>query len=51
MAEYQPQLKRTIGAIAILENTDLEFDEFCNALAELHVFTTVLPSPFSMQLT
>ena len=42
MAEYQPQLKRAIAAIAVLENTDPESDEFCNALAELHVCTTIL---------
>ncbi len=46
MAEYQPQLKRAIEAIAILENTDPESDEFCNALAELHVCTTIL-EPYS----
>ncbi len=46
MAEYQPQLKRAIDAIAILENTDPESDEFCNALAELHVCSTIL-EPYS----
>ncbi|GBO56462.1 hypothetical protein APA_4798 [Pseudanabaena sp. lw0831] len=46
MAEYQPQLKRAIAAIAILENTDPESDEFCNALAELHVCSTIL-EPYS----
>ena len=46
MAEYQPKLKRAIAAIAILENTDPESDEFCNALAELHVCTTIL-EPYS----
>ena len=28
MAEYQPQLKRAIAAIAVLENIDPESDEF-----------------------
>lgn len=46
MAEYQPQLKRAIEAIAILENTDPDSDEFCYALAELHVSSTIL-EPYS----
>ncbi len=46
MAEYQPQLKRAIAAIAILEKADPESDEFCNALAELHVCSTIL-EPYS----
>ena len=33
MAEYQPQLKRAITAINILETTNPDSDEFCNALA------------------
>lgn len=46
MAEYQPQLQRAIKAIAVLENTDPDSDEFCNALADLHVCTTIL-EPYS----
>lgn len=46
MAEYQPQLQKAIAAIAVLENTDPESDEFCNALADLHVCSTIL-EPYS----
>jgi hypothetical protein len=46
MAEYQPQLKRAIAAINILETANPDSDEFCNALAELHVCTTIL-EPYS----
>lgn len=46
MAEYQNQLKRAIAVIAILENADPESNEFCNALAELHVCFTIL-EPYS----
>jgi hypothetical protein len=46
MAEYQPQLKRALEAINILERANPESDEFCNALAELHVCTTIL-EPYS----
>ena len=35
MAEYQPQLKRALEAINILEIANPDSDEFCNALAEL----------------
>ena len=44
MAEYQPQLKRAIEAINVLETASPESDEFCNALAELHGCTTILES-------
>ena len=46
MAEYQPQLKRAIEAINILETANPDSDKFCNALAELHVCTTIL-EPYS----
>jgi hypothetical protein len=46
MAEYQPQLQKAIAAIAVLENTDPESDEFCHALADLHVCSTLL-EPYS----
>jgi hypothetical protein len=46
MAEYQPQLQKAITAIAVLENTDPESDEFCYALADLHVCSTIL-EPYS----
>ncbi len=46
MAEYQPQLKHAIEAINILEIANPNSDEFCNALAELHVCTTIL-EPYS----
>ncbi|OYQ64682.1 hypothetical protein B9G53_10510 [Pseudanabaena sp. SR411] len=46
MAEYQPQLQKAIAAIAILESADPETDEFCKALADLHVCSTIL-EPYS----
>ena len=46
MAEYQPQLQKAIAAIAILESADHETDEFCKALADLHVCSTIL-EPYS----
>ncbi len=46
MADYQPQLKLAIAAIKILETTSPDSDEFCNALAELHVCTTII-EPYS----
>ncbi|NUN65954.1 hypothetical protein HCU40_14630 [Pseudanabaena biceps] len=49
MAEYQPQLKRAIEAINILETTSPDSDEFCNALAELHVCTNIL-EPYSEEM-
>jgi hypothetical protein len=35
-----------VSAIAVLENTDPESDEFCHALADLHVCSTIL-EPYS----
>ena len=44
--EYQPQLEKAIKAIQILKNTDPNSDEFSQALADLHVCSTVL-EPYS----
>ncbi|ACK71282.1 hypothetical protein PCC7424_2877 [Gloeothece citriformis PCC 7424] len=42
--EYQPQLEKALKAIQILKNTDLNSEEFSQALADLHVSSTVLES-------
>ena len=44
--EYQPQLEKAINAIKILKNTDPNSEEFSQALADLHVCSTVL-EPYS----
>jgi hypothetical protein len=42
--DYKPQLEKSLSAINILEKTDSSSDEFCDALAELHVCATLLES-------
>lgn len=44
--EYQPQLEKAINAIKILKNTDPNSEEFSQALADLHVCSTIL-EPYS----
>ena len=44
--EYQPQLEKAINAIKVLKNTDPNSEEFSQALANLHVCSTVL-EPYS----
>jgi hypothetical protein len=46
MAEYLPQLEKAIAAIKVLETTDLNSEEFSQALADLQVAATVL-EPYS----
>ncbi|UBF25003.1 hypothetical protein K9N68_25695 [Kovacikia minuta CCNUW1] len=46
LSEYRPQLERAIAAIKVLETTDLNSEEFSQALADLHVAATVL-EPYS----
>jgi hypothetical protein len=46
MADYRPQLERAIAAIQVLEATDPNSEEFSQALADLHVATTIL-EPYS----
>lgn len=46
MAEYLPQLERAIAAIRTLEASDPNSEEFSQALADLHVASTVL-EPYS----
>jgi hypothetical protein len=44
--EYQPQLEKALNAIQIIKNTDPNSEEFSQALADLHVCSTVL-EPYS----
>lgn len=46
MTEYRPQLEKASAAIAMLESTDPNSEEFSQALADLHVTATVL-EPYS----
>jgi len=46
MADYLPQLERAISAIKILETADPASETFSQALADLHVASTVL-EPYS----
>ena len=46
LADYLPQLERAIAAIKTLENSDPNSEEFSQALADLHVASTVL-EPYS----
>ncbi|MBW4582132.1 MAG: hypothetical protein KME42_21410 [Tildeniella nuda ZEHNDER 1965/U140] len=46
LADYRPQLERAIAAIQTLENADPNSEEFSQALADLHVASTVL-EPYS----
>ena len=40
--EYQPQLEKALKAIQIIKTTDPNSEEFSQALADLHVCSTVL---------
>jgi hypothetical protein len=44
--EYQPQLEKALNAIQIIKNTDPNSEEFSQAIADLHVCSTVL-EPYS----
>ena len=44
--EYQPQLEKAIAAVKVLQMASPESEEFSDALAELHVCSTVL-EPYS----
>jgi hypothetical protein len=44
--EYQPQLEKALDAIKIIKNTDPDSEEFSQAIADLHVCSTVL-EPYS----
>jgi hypothetical protein len=44
--DYQPQLEKALKAVRILKNTDPDSEEFSQALADLHVCSTVL-EPYS----
>lgn len=46
MADYRPQLEQAISAIKVLETTDPDSEAFSQALADLHVASTVL-EPYS----
>ncbi|HAC65810.1 MAG TPA: hypothetical protein DCF68_20335 [Cyanothece sp. UBA12306] len=42
--EYQPQLKKALQAIEIIRKTDQNSEDFSQAIADLHVCSTVLES-------
>jgi hypothetical protein len=44
--EYQPQLEKAIAAVKVLQMANPESEAFSDALAELHVCSTVL-EPYS----
>ncbi|MGL5033581.1 MAG: hypothetical protein ACRC6M_07245 [Microcystaceae cyanobacterium] len=44
--EYQPQLQKALDAIKIIKNTDSDSEEFSQAIADLHVCSTIL-EPYS----
>lgn len=44
--EYQPQLEKALDAIKIIKNTDADSEEFSQAIADLHVCSTIL-EPYS----
>ncbi len=44
--EYQPQLEKALNAIKIIKNTDPDSEEFSQAIADLHVCSTIL-EPYS----
>ena len=44
--EYQPQLEKALNAIKVIKNTDPDAEEFSQAIADLHVCSTVL-EPYS----
>jgi hypothetical protein len=44
--EYQPQLEKALNAIQVVKSTDPDSEEFSQALADLHVCSTIL-EPYS----
>ena len=44
--EYQPQLEKALNDIKIIKNTDPDSEDFSQAIADLHVCSTVL-EPYS----
>lgn len=44
--EYQPQLEKALNAIKVIKNTDPDSEEFSQAIADLHVCSTIL-EPYS----
>jgi hypothetical protein len=44
--EYQPQLEKALNAIKIIKNTDPDSEDFSQAIADLHVCSTIL-EPYS----
>ncbi|MFM7442099.1 MAG: hypothetical protein ACKO2V_26455 [Snowella sp.] len=46
MNEYQPQLEKALNAIQVVKSSDPDSEEFSQALADLHVCSTIL-EPYS----
>ena len=44
--EYQPQLEKALNAIKVIKNTDPDSEDFSQAIADLHVCSTIL-EPYS----
>ena len=44
--EYQTQLEKALNAIKIIKNTDPDSEDFSQAIADLHVCSTIL-EPYS----
>jgi hypothetical protein len=44
--EYQPQLEKALNAIQVVKSSDPDSEEFSQALADLHVCSTIL-EPYS----
>jgi len=44
--EYQPQLEKALNAIQVVKSSDRDSEEFSQALADLHVCSTIL-EPYS----
>jgi hypothetical protein len=40
--EYQSQLEKALNAIKVIKNTDPDSEEFSQAIADLHVCSTIL---------
>ena len=47
--EYQPQLEKALNAIKIIKNTDPDSEDFSQAIADLHVCSTIL-EPYSEEM-
>lgn len=46
LKEYQTQLEKALNAIKIIKNTDPDSEDFSQAIADLHVCSTIL-EPYS----